>query len=157
MCDALAGFSLSVNYVQVIQKKDQTRVAQAKILIVLVDYIILGISALTSYSLASRQFSRFLDELQKYFICESAGTGEVCDRSGFMEYNNPASSAISFILLGIVSMVNLLYVMKFQSVRETCLRWCGRTKKPTSGLNSRSSTLKSTLKGTKVLRMSRLN
>ncbi len=144
-----------MNFHQVIQKKDQTRIAQAKILIVLVYHVVLGVSYLTTYTIGSRDFSLFLHELLKYFICESAGTGEACDRNGFMEYNNPVASTISYIVLGLLPVVYLMYVMKFPSMRETCLRWCGRKKESTCHGNINNSSSNSN--ETRVLRRNRLN
>ncbi len=150
-------FSLSVTFRQVIQNKDQTRIAQAKILMVLIYHVVLGASTLTAFTVASRNFPLFLDELLKYFICESAGTGEACDRSGFNKYNNTVASTISFVVLALAPVVNLVYVMKFLSMRETCLRWCGRKEKSTSGENISSSTSNSSPNETRVLHMNRLN
>ncbi len=110
---------------QVIKSKDQTRIAQAKIMIVLTYYIAMGVSALTAYTIASRNFSPFLDALLSYFVCEGAGTGESCDRSEFMKYNDPVASAISIVTLGLVPVINLVYVVKFRGISASCRGWCG--------------------------------
>ncbi len=115
---------------QIFRSKNETHIAQAKILIVLVYYIVVGASVLTAYSVFTRNETVFKDELREYFICEAAGTGEPCDRSGFMDSNHPVLEAISYILLGLTPVTNLVYVMNFQKMKETCRRWyrCGLEK-----------------------------
>ncbi len=106
----------------------KTHIAQAKILIVLVYYIIVGVSALTFEGIFARNETRFLDELLEYFICEAAGTGEPCDRSGYNEYNDPVSEAVAYILVGLIPLANLMYVMNFEKMRGTCKRQLEREK-----------------------------
>ncbi len=123
---------LSVNYAQVFQKRGHTRVALIKILIVLLCYIALGVSYLSDFTITSWNFPTFLDELLKYFICESAGTGEACDRSGFMQYDNLVSQTISYVFLGLLPVVNLVYVFEFRRMREA---FRGHKEKSTSREN----------------------
>ncbi len=111
------------------RSKDQTRIAQAKITVVLFYYVILGASTLTTFTLASRNFPLFLDALLTYFVCEGTGTGEPCDRCGFMEYNNPVASTVSMVSLGLIPVINLVYVVRFRGISATCRGWCGREDK----------------------------
>ncbi len=126
-------------------------------MIVLLYYIAMGASALTAFTIASRNFSLFLDALLSYFVCEGAGTGESCDRSEFMKYNDPVASAVSFVTLGLIPVINLVYVVKFRGISATCRGWCGRKDKDTSAGVSSGSSSDSTPKRSNTFLMGRLS
>ncbi len=115
----------SFYFVQALRSKNETRIAQAKILIVLVYYIAVALGTLGAYSSLARNGKRFREELVKYFTCEAAGTGEPCDRSGYNEYNIPVLEAFGYFFVGLISVANLVYVLNFRKMRGTCRRWCG--------------------------------
>ncbi len=115
----------SLYLVQALRNKNETRIAQAKILIVLVYYIAVALGTLGAYSSLARNGKRFREELVEYFICEAAGTGEPCDRSGYNEYNVPVLEAFGYFFIGLISVANLVYAMNFQKMKEICKRWCG--------------------------------
>ena len=129
-------------HVQSFKTKSHIRTAQVKVLFVLCYYIVFGVCVLSAYTEFSRTFARFVDELLAYFDCESAGTGEPCDRSGYLDATNPVLSTASFVLLGLVPVVNLVFVVKFQKVMKICKVWCGCKQKGRNSITTKETDFK---------------
>ena len=91
-----------------------------KVLIILIYYILLGVCTLTTFSVTSRNIQHFTRELVSYFLCESTGLsdGEVCDRTTFEQFSNPIPAALSFIILGLYPVINLIYVVNIQELKQ---------------------------------------
>ncbi len=117
-----------VYLMQALQSKNEIHIAQAKILIVLVFYIAVGLGTLSAYASFAREGPRFRDELERYFICEATGPREPCDRSRYNDYNIPVFEAVAYIVLGLIGIANLTYAMNYRKMREICKRWCGHEK-----------------------------
>ena len=98
-------------------KVQRSKGAEVRILIVFCYYAILGVCALTSLNVSSRQLQEFSSELDAYF-CERGGIGNNCDRSGFESLSNPALVTIGYILVGIYPAINLVYVIHFADLKS---------------------------------------
>lgn len=109
-----------------------------KVLIIIFYYILLGVSTLTNFSVHSRNLQHFMRELVSYFLCESTGTsgGKVCDRTVFQQFSNPIPAAISFILLGLYPVINLIYVVNTQEIKQKGKRLIHNFSKHTSQITS---------------------
>jgi len=112
---------------------------EMKVLIILFYYILLGVCSLTTFSVTSRNMQLFTSGLVSYFLCESTGTndGKVCDRTAFEQFSNPIPAALSFILLGLYPVVNLIYVVNIQELKQKGKRLTRKFSRPTDQKMSR--------------------
>ena len=81
--------------------------------------------ALLTYSLATRDTEPFISELLSYFECERRGVNQnmPCDTSGFERFFvSIVLSSISFILIGLYPVLNLIFVIDFQELKNLLKR-----------------------------------
>ena len=97
--------------------------AERKILIIFCYYVLLGVIALITFTLATRDNGRLLEEITGYFRCEFTGIDaqNPCDRSRYQALLNPELNCISYILLGIFPVVNLVFAVNVEELKQ----WCG--------------------------------
>ena len=93
------------------KKNSKINIVQAKIFIALLYYAVFGIISLVYISLSESSQDIFLEELQKYFVCEAKGTGSACDRSQFEQHQHTWLRGLTFTLLGLLPLVNLIFVI----------------------------------------------
>ena len=98
----------------------KAKAVEVRVLIILCYFILLGVSALTTFSVSSQNIQHFTRELISYLLCESTGTtnGKLCDRMAFEQFSNPIPTALSFLLLGLYPVVNLIYVVHIQELKQ---------------------------------------
>ena len=100
--------------------------AEKKLLAVLCYYILFGITALVSFAFYLAQKETLTATTIQYFTCEA--TGHVpgkCDRGLFEQHDDIWwLICISFILLGFIPTVNLIFVVNFGEVRGRLLACC---------------------------------
>ena len=94
--------------------------AERKILIIFCYYILLVVVALTSFTLNTRNSEPFLEALINYFFCEGRGNdpNNPCDRNTFHQYSNPELTTISFVLINIFPVINLVYALNIKEMKE---------------------------------------
>ena len=94
--------------------------AERKILIVFVYYVILAVIALLAFSLTIRDADRFISEILRYFQCERKGVDPAnpCDTSSYMIVLHVALTSLSYILLGIFPVVNFVFVINIQELKQ---------------------------------------
>ena len=104
--------------------------AERKLLIVFCYYIVLTVTALTAFTLGTRDKSLLLEELEELFVCESTAPPEPCDISGFQHLTHAEVTALSYVLLGLFPSVVLIFAVNIKDVKQ----WCGRASRyPVSG------------------------
>ena len=79
--------------------------------------------ALLTYSQGTRDADPFISELLSYFECESRGVvlNMLCDTNGYKRFNGSIAnvlSPISIILLGLYPVLNLIFVINFQELKN---------------------------------------
>ena len=96
--------------------------AERKLLIVFVYYVVLAVIALTTFTLTSQDRERFTSALLYYFECESKGVdpNNPCDPNIYMKLEHVALGSLSYILLGLFPMVNLIFVISVQYLQKRC-------------------------------------
>ena len=125
--------------------------AERKVLIVFCYYIVLAVVALTTFTISTRNDDLTVRRILEYFTCEQGGHDpeDPCSRSGFEELSNPAWTTMSYILLGMFPVVNLIYAVNVQELKAFC-RSCGGKKwlhfsvsdNPSTASSAANSTLK---------------
>ena len=113
--------------------------AERKILIVLCYYVVVASFSLTQYTVVIRNLDAFNMQLEKYFICELNGhdPSNPCDRNRFRQLSNPGLTALTFILLGLFPLFNLIYALNYEELLKRC-RACFRGKKLSSRMTMSS-------------------
>ena len=61
-----------------------------------------------------------MEALINYFICEGRGNdpNNPCDRNTFRQYSNPELTTISFVLINIFPVINLVYAVNIKEMKE---------------------------------------
>jgi len=103
--------------------------AERKILIILCYYVLLGVIALTAFTIFTRNSTQFSDAIAEYWLCESTGVNpeNTCDRlrESFQQLSYPGLSAVSYVLLGIFPAVNLIFAVNVKEIKQKFRTWCG--------------------------------
>ena len=65
-----------------------------------------------------------MEGILQYFSCEEGGIANNCSRSDFEfeEHNNPVLVTLSYVLLGLFPITNLIYAVNIQDLRPYCKR-----------------------------------
>ena len=116
--------------------------AEAKVFIVLIYYLILGVAIIAILTRALTNLESFGKEALDYFGCEAKGiiippssynmSGEdayaqeayedpqnsTCDRTGIDRFSEPITTTIAFVLLGIYPVVYLIYTINCKELKE---------------------------------------
>jgi len=127
--------------------------AERKILIVFCYYVLLGVIALTTFTLTTRNGTLAADAVADYWQCEITGVDpeNPCDRLRdlFEALTYPGLTSVSYFLLGIFPAVNLIFVVNIAEIKQKFRTWCGQAAKFHS-IEEQSST--STATATSTLR-----
>lgn len=100
--------------------------AEAKVLVILIYHLILGVVVLTILTNSLTNQSRFREEVGIYFECEKSGIIEddpsyensTCSKMGFERLIEPIPTAIAFILLGLYPSVNLIFIVNIKELKK---------------------------------------
>lgn len=93
--------------------------AEAKVLTVLVYYILLGTVVLTILTNSLTDLGSFYREATNYFLCEQSGipSNSNCSRSKLEGLVNPITTAVAFVLMGLYPAVSLVYVINIKDLK----------------------------------------
>lgn len=94
--------------------------AEKKLLVQFAYYFALEVVGFIVFSIAQRNAAPLQKELLNYFTCEASGhdPANPCDRRGFESYTSAVPSMLSYMLLLLAPMVNFLFVIDFQVLRN---------------------------------------
>ena len=92
--------------------KKQIQNAQAKILMIMCCYIIMGVLTMTSYTFFVTTNDRTLESYQTYFLCHSIGVHPDIDCGEPPESIFHTLASVSAILLGLLPTVILIFTVK---------------------------------------------
>ena len=116
--------------------------AERKILIVFVYNLITGFWAVVNFMLLTRDAPQFAEELGNYFHCEAMPfPGQPCTR-GYRQYSHPVVTSIALVLLGLLSVVNLIFVIDTKwakNLLQLLKRVFIKDRQPSSGATGTSS------------------
>ena len=86
-------------------------------------YIALIVIALTAFTLSTKNLPREAAAILDYFSCEQGGHDPeaLCSRSEFEKWDISAFTTLSYILLGLFPIVNLVYVLNFRELKKHCV------------------------------------
>ena len=86
-------------------------------MIIFVYFVVLEVSGFVVFSLSQRNASQLFQEIEQYFICEANGhdPSNSCDRTAFERFT---ILIISYALLLLIPLVNMVYVVDFQFLRS---------------------------------------
>jgi len=125
--------------------------AERKILIIFCYYVLLGVIALTTFTVTTRNATLLADTVADYWQCEIAGVDpeNSCDklRDLFEALTYPGLTSISSFLLGIFPAVNLIFAVNIEEIKQKFMTWCGRAAK-FHPIEERSSTSTATATST---------
>lgn len=93
--------------------------AEKKLLVVFCYYIILATVALTTFTVVTRNASNYIKNIQRYFLCEQGGydPNNPCSHD-FRRQSYPSLTTLSYVLLGLFPVVNLIYAINLKEMKE---------------------------------------
>ena len=93
--------------------------AEKKLIVVFCYYIILSTISMTAFTLATRNASTVVKNIGLYFLCEQGGhdPDNPC-MDDYIQQTYPFLITLSFVLLGLFPVVNLIYVIDFKELKE---------------------------------------
>ena len=99
-------------------------VPEVKILILLSTFIIFGVVLSAFYSSTVYQANPLMDDLNKYFACQLGGFDPMCEdiRRQFEKHLQPELSALTYLLMGIITVVYLLFAIQAQDIKKLIQR-----------------------------------
>ena len=104
--------------------------AERKSLIIFCYYVLLGVIALTGFTISTRNGAMFSDAVAEYWRCEIAGVNSEnsCDRQreSFEQFTYPGLTAVSYVLISLFSAVNLIFAVNIKEINQKFKTWCGR-------------------------------
>ena len=104
--------------------------AEKKLMIVFSYYIVLSSVALTTFTLSTRNIDILIRGIQEYFFCEQGGFDpeDRCTRD-YLKYAYPSLSTISYALLGLFPVVNLIYAINLKELKAALNKCQPKSKK----------------------------
>ena len=93
--------------------------AEIKIMLVLCYYALFGIVSLSLLSVQTTEVEHVIEAIKQYFVCEAAGSGMECDRSGFDHFAHNGLIFLIYLLLGLMPTVNLIFVINWTAAKES--------------------------------------
>ena len=97
--------------------------------------MLIGVISLAAFVLNARVHNIFPQKLEAYFACESATPGKCDDsKSEVLKYINPGINDAAFSLVALFPLVNLVYAINFDNLKQIfCSRChCKKASKGTS-------------------------
>ena len=75
---------------------------------------------LTTFTITTRNSELFVEELLNYFACEGRGNdpSNPCDRNTFRQLTYPWLTVVSYMLIYMIPVVNLVYVLNIKELKE---------------------------------------
>ena len=99
-------------------------VPEVKILILLSGFIVFGIVLLVDINFLINEANPFLDDLYKYFACQLGRFDPMCEdiRRQFEKHLQPELYAVTYLLMGLLTVVYLLFAIQAQDVKKLIQR-----------------------------------
>ena len=96
-----------------------------KILILLSGFIVFGVTVLVNFSLMILESDSFLDDLSRYFACQLGGYNPMCEdfRREFERHLHPGLRASTYLLMGLISAIYLLFAIQAEDVKKLIHRF----------------------------------
>ena len=92
--------------------------AEVKVLIISCYYAILAVVIITTFTVHKIQdLEQLISDITNYFACEATGTLRDCDKPSVELYRR-GISLVSFPLVGLFPVVNLIYVLNIQELKR---------------------------------------
>ena len=95
-------------------------VPEVKILILLSTFIVLGVVALVNLSINITDGQLFMDGVIRYITCQLGGYNPMCEdiRREFEKHLYPGIENTTYLLLGLVSWMYLLFAIHIQDIKR---------------------------------------
>ena len=91
-----------------------------KILLLLGYFIVFGIMALVTLSVVANNADDFIYDMFRYSICNQFGYDPKCEdiRRDFEKHTSPGLISSTYLLLGLLSWVHLLFVIQVEHIKR---------------------------------------
>ena len=92
--------------------------AETKILIILCYYALFAVVSLSYFTAGLEDQDEFLDAIERYFVCEGARSQMECNRAELEQFTYPGVVIATFVLLGFIPCVNLIFVINWRATKK---------------------------------------
>ena len=99
-------------------------VPEVKILILLSSFIVFGVTVLVKFSFAITETNSYVEHLYEYFTCQLGGFNPMCEdiRRQFEKHLQPELSALTYLLMGLIAAIYLLFAVQAQDIKRLIQR-----------------------------------
>ena len=112
-----------------IRKMLKLHSGEVKVLVISCYYAILALVFAATITLHKIQdLEQFISDITNYFLCEATGTLRECDKPSVDLYRRGVS-LVSFILIGLYPIVNLIYVLNIQELKQKISKYIARSER----------------------------
>ena len=91
---------------------------ETKIFISLIYCTIVGAVTLADFVILIKRQDFLISEIEMHFICEARGSGSPCDRSKLEDNVYHWIDLITYALLGLIPVVNLIFIISWKGVKR---------------------------------------
>ncbi len=87
-------------------------------------YVVLATEALVTYTISTNNSANILKELEKYFFCQQKGHNpeSPCSLSEIEKLTYPSLTILSYVLLELLPVVNLILIINIKEVKTILQR-----------------------------------
>jgi len=98
-------------------------VPQVKMLLLLAYFIVVGIMALVTLSVVVSNAESFVNDMYRYAKCNLLGYDPKCEdiRRDFEKHTSPGLICFTYLVLGCLSWVHLLFVIKVEHIKKAVI------------------------------------
>ena len=100
------------------KSKSKLSVIETKIFIALIYYTIVGTVTLVDFVILTITEESRISEIEKHFACEARGSGSPCDRSKLEKNGDQWVDLITYALLGLIPVVNLIFIISWKGIKR---------------------------------------
>ena len=87
--------------------------------------MVLGVIILVSSSVATLESDSVSDDINRYFVCQLGGYNPMCEdfRREFERHLHPGLLAVTYIFIGLISTMHILFVIQAEHVKKLIHRF----------------------------------
>ena len=129
---SLQGSWYSVLYAH-IRKVLQLHSGEMKVLLISCYFTIFSVFIITTFTLHKIQsLEQLISDITNYFACEATGMVKDCDKPS-VELHRRIVSIVTFMLIGLFPIVNLVYVLNIQELKQKVSKHFAKSQQQITG------------------------
>lgn len=101
------------------RKKCSVSVPEMKTIILLAYYVLFGLMFSIYTGRTIKETPLYIENIYAYLLCQLHGDNPACRKfqEQYLEHQSPNITSIIFIMMGLITWVNLLFVVQYQDIK----------------------------------------